>query len=436
MRRLAERVYVVCTLVYFSAPFAPRYHAIGESPDDPTTQSNLPLFALQAIVYAIALGYIAKWWPVFRNGLRQGKWVLVLASLAIASAGWSEVPTFTARRAIVVFSTTMFGIYFGATFRREVQVRLLCWAFAIMAVSSVVAAVLFPDYGVDRLFHEGDWQGVYAQKNILGRLMLLGALVFVLRPGRGVWSSAARLGGVLLCVIVLFFSGSRTSFVVLLALLVAIPVYRVAVARRAEVGVPLLMVALLVVVGGMMWLPDNYGALLGMLGRDETLTGRTFLWAGAVEAISAKPWLGYGYSAFWLGTTGPSRSIITDVGWGVTQAHNGYLDLCLDLGVVGLSLFVWSMWCGFLTAIKEYRPALRASLWPFVVVSMTVIINVVEGDLFKGNGLSWALYVSALVGTDIVAGEARGTESPRVPARSPGRASRPAIRPRGAAPIA
>jgi len=66
------------------------------------------------------------------------------------------------------------------------------------------------------------------------------------------------------------------------------------------------------------------------LGRDSTLTGRTEIWAGIVPDFFNHPILGHGFSGFWT----PARTSANQVG----QAHNGYLEVSLELGLAGLLL--------------------------------------------------------------------------------------------------
>ncbi|WP_049558612.1 O-antigen ligase family protein, partial [Limnoraphis robusta] len=75
--------------------------------------------------------------------------------------------------------------------------------------------------------------------------------------------------------------------------------------------------------------------LLGLIGKDPSLTGRTDLWAWAREMIDKRPWLGYGYTAFWQGLDGGSAYIIRAARWPVPYSHNGILDLWLDIGLLG-----------------------------------------------------------------------------------------------------
>jgi O-antigen ligase len=68
------------------------------------------------------------------------------------------------------------------------------------------------------------------------------------------------------------------------------------------------------------------------LGRDETFTGRTWIWEAVIPEFKHMPWLGHGFQSFW---TTEWRAMV----FGMPYAHNGYLDILLELGVVGLALY-------------------------------------------------------------------------------------------------
>ena len=91
--------------------------------------------------------------------------------------------------------------------------------------------------------------------------------------------------------------------------------------------------------------------LLEALGRDPTLTGRTKLWDWAIAANEDRQWLGSGYRAFWIDQN--TRYFFVTFAWnrgpegdrsesfsGPTHAHSGFVDLILELGYVGLCVFV------------------------------------------------------------------------------------------------
>jgi O-antigen ligase len=75
--------------------------------------------------------------------------------------------------------------------------------------------------------------------------------------------------------------------------------------------------------------------LLGRAEQSDTLSGRAFIWPLVSYYISFRPWLGYGYEAFW--TPAHIDTISDELQWGLREAHNGYLEVLLSTGIVGLT---------------------------------------------------------------------------------------------------
>src|SRR3984893_16756181 len=92
---------------------------------------------------------------------------------------------------------------------------------------------------------------------------------------------------------------------------------------------------------------DINGDLAGAVGRDPTLTGRSNIWK-AVLSTNTNPLIGTGYESFWLG---PRLNHVWQLAGQVNEAHNGYLEIYLTLGLVGVFLL-------FLFIIASYRTIL------------------------------------------------------------------------------
>ena len=147
------------------------------------------------------------------------------------------------------------------------------------------------------------------------------------------------------------------------------------------------MVAIVPVV---VWLAPH---LLQALQRDFYLTGRVPLWVSITRSVAEKPILGYGYSGYWF----VSESWATHAArfaWLPGFAHNGYLDLLLDLGVVGLAVFLGSL-AGLARrtcSLTSRGPAVSTSLAGFLFLFATV--NLVESSIAVRNDFWWVIYVA------------------------------------------
>jgi len=100
------------------------------------------------------------------------------------------------------------------------------------------------------------------------------------------------------------------------------------------------------------------------LGRDPTLTDRTRIWS-VVLSVATNPLVGTGYESFWLG---PRLQKIWQVFPGINEAHNGYLQMYLQLGFIGLLILVWMLISFYATIWKKQESlsglvSLNLALW-------------------------------------------------------------------------
>lgn len=261
-------------------------------------------------------------------------WALML--LAFLSVGWSRFPEVTLRRSAALALSTLYALILALRFQPKELIRLLGWVFLVAMVMSLLFVLLLPEWGIMGRPHEGAWRGIYTHKNVLGRACAFAVLVFstlLLEDSRHKRKQLLWAAGLSLSLITLVASQSATSQLLLLILFVY--------------GLVLGFARLLPGIWPAVWLFSGVGAIvlseyyptiLQLWGKDVTLTGRTILWQDVLTVAGKSIWLGYGYGGFWLGEAGPSSVIWAMVGWNPPHAHNGYLDILLELGMVGFLL--------------------------------------------------------------------------------------------------
>jgi O-antigen ligase len=146
--------------------------------------------------------------------------------------------------------------------------------------------------------------------------------------------------------------------------------------------------------------------MLEWMGRDATLSGRTLIWKQVWIFILQRPWLGWGYEAFWRGTRGEAFRVVAAVHFMVFHAHNGFLEIWLELGAAGLTLFALS----YARAWRKLWPMLLAGeiervMWMVFVLALILFYDLDENTLLIYNGLFWVLYVAALANVEFLAVE-------------------------------
>ena len=144
-------------------------------------------------------------------------------------------------------------------------------------------------------------------------------------------------------------------------------------------------------------------AFTALLGRSKDLTGRTELWHSVGSMIQARPFLGYGFSGFWSGGSLESYLVERYVGWSPTYSHNGYLELLLNLGLVGCLLFLAFLSRGLSQAVRlaEHRTA-KEDIWPLAFLVFVVVHNCAECSILSQNCFEWALFVATVISANPV----------------------------------
>jgi len=138
-------------------------------------------------------------------------------------------------------------------------------------------------------------------------------------------------------------------------------------------------------------------SVLGVLQRDSTLTGRTELWHAVLLSIMKRPWLGYGFNAFWM-AEGESSMVLQQVSWNAKDSDNGFLSVALDVGILGLSI----LFAGYLVFWRRALRLLRRSagvvpIWLCTYLAFIFLYNLTVGGLLVQNNIFWILYVSTAV---------------------------------------
>jgi O-antigen ligase len=191
------------------------------------------------------------------------------------------------------------------------------------------------DFGEPEL--AGAWRGIYGHKNIAASVMAV--LIFV------GWF-AARMGirfvGSLIALaafVFLIFSGGKSALgMVFIVGIIAFMTDHVSTLwRKALVALGPLALLNFLTVGSTA--SETAQAVIHMLPIDPTFTGRTDIWAFALEAMGEHPWIGRGFEAFWYSDA--LRYGVEDSSlWmaSVATSHNSYIDLALTIGLPGLVL--------------------------------------------------------------------------------------------------
>ena len=367
---------------------------------DPVTQM------VWTVVYVVTAILALTQWRRITYLVMRDKLLLLLVGIAVISVLWSVEPGLTLRRGVTLAATTMFGAYVAARYTASELLRLLAWALGIAALLSLILALALPTYGMYVDPRGEAWRGLYSNKNALGGNMALSALAFLCIAFAGHMRWWIAWGGVVLSTILLGLSESKTALVAFMVVLALCPLF-IALRWRHILVVPFYVIAVLaygIVVGLLL---TNLDDILFVLERDPTLTGRTELWSAVLEMIRQRPWLGYGFQAFWLGWRGESSHIllwmiVAEGNYNYGAADNGYLELWLSLGFLGVSVYLFAFARTLFRAVRWARLTKETveGLWPLMILTFILLYNLSESAILAHNNTLWLLYVVAQLTTE------------------------------------
>lgn len=320
------------------------------------------------------------------------------------SISWSDYPGVAFKRWIKALGDPVMVLIVLTDRNRTAAVkRLLSRVGFLLVPLSILFIKYYGDLGraFDRATGDPMYIGVTTGKNLLGMICLISVLAAEWRffqsfPGRGCQTRVGPLvaNGVLLAMGLWLFwlANSMTSLSCFLLASGVMAATRLRAVIRRPWLVHVLVLAVVCVSASALFLSLG-GGVLETMGRDPTLTGRTGVWK-LVLNMTRNPVFGAGFESFWLG---PRLEKIWSVyWWHPNEAHNGYIEVFLNLGWVGVTLFAVLLIASYLNVFDAFRrdPEMgRLRLAYFVVA---VVFNFTEAAM-KMLDPVWILFLMAVI---------------------------------------
>jgi len=300
------------------------------------------------------------------TAILRANWPIALFFVyCLVSIAWSDFPDIAFRRWVKALGDLVMVLIVLTDANPAAAIRrLLARVGYVLVPVSVLFIKYFPDLGRAYEPGVGAWMpmytGVTTTKNLLGMITLIsgiGAMWRLLHPARG--EDGARHKGqvlaesVLLIMVfwLLYKADSATSLSCFLMAGMLILLSSRAWFRRMPLLIHSVVFAM-VGVSSFALFSSSGGGLLGTLGRNSTLTGRTDIWDQVLK-MADSPLLGTGFESFWLGTR--LQKIWDLWWWHPNEAHNGYIEVYLNLGWVGLFLLGIVLIAGYRNIMATFR---------------------------------------------------------------------------------
>jgi exopolysaccharide production protein ExoQ len=283
--------------------------------------------------------------------------------LVTASIAWSFYPGASALGVLTTWMSLAVAVSIAVNYSWREILRAMGLAFRLIlglslvfefVVSAFIGKPILPfwvDYDTteklpkllywsrDLLFEGGKIQGIVGNSSLLAFVALVGLIVFCIqfaakstnRVRTAFWIAIAVVN------IALTRSATITVALVVLAFVVIVVLALRRVGPRGALAIYAAVVAL--VVGGVIAVTQLSSSILGLLGKSDDLTGRLDIWNAVITLAQQRPAFGWGWVSYWVPWVAPFDTLAFVAGVRQLHAHNAWLDVFLQLGIVGLVVF-------------------------------------------------------------------------------------------------
>jgi exopolysaccharide production protein ExoQ len=338
---------------------------------------------IECLVILLAIGILVsrsfRWHDLFARNIA----LMAFLSFALFSVLWSDFAWVSFKHWFRDLGNYVVILVALSDPRPVEAVRTLLRRVAYLLIPlSILLIKYYPYLGI----HYDEWTGMAAyvgastSKNMLGALCLVSGIFFFWdlvthwpnpNQQRGRWIFV-NFSFIVMTLWLLLKSHSATSAACFVLGCLVIAAAHTKSGQRHPTVLKLAIPACFVVY---LILGFGFGLneqLAAMMGRDPTLTGRTKIW-GTLLAMDTNPLVGTGYGSFWLGSR---LNSVWELRGRITESHNGYLEMYLNLGIIGLLLFVVFLIAAYgsickkqLTSKKDYA-SLALALWTVLLFYM------------------------------------------------------------------
>lgn len=322
----------------------------------------------------------------FHQSLMSNFFVWSIPLLALFSTLWSDTPGVALRGGIVLLFINFLGLYTSVFYN---QVNLSAF-FRYAGTLIILLSFMSGEVGDD-----GSLVGILFSKNSLGSIaaftLILWLVSFLYYPRERLIAFPAML----ISMLAVLASQSGGGLFTLISLFLILMLLKITKTFSIKYLIPLYIALILFLSLCGYLLITNLENLLALINKDLTFTGRVPLWAEVWSAVLQKPFFGYGSHSFWQswrGIENPAAQLLNGYWlWEPPHSHLGFLDIWVDLGLVGFIIFMLSVLVSLVLAFLQFRKDIKLGTISIMCFSYVIISNLSESSLIQPS-FSWLIF--------------------------------------------
>lgn len=346
-----------------------------------STSSAFNQILYSGLFLASVLSLISRKNDLYRI-IKEEKFLSLFIAFAFASMLWSDYSFTTFKRIFQILAVYLtcisYLIYVESAEEIIKPLKNILYPYMILTFLSILA--IPQARGAD-----GMWRGMTGFKNELGQIgvisIILCYIFYLMETSQRKKLFAAFM--ILISLVITIGTKSSTStlgvaFLIGMGGLLLVDKLFVPLKIGRTISTIFIALFCLSFVGIMIFAPDLSTAVPELFGKDASFSGRSDLWEYLLSERNINRVIGSGYEAFWVPESSRILSIWEVFIWIPLQAHNGFIDIFLSTGYIGLGItamiFLWYL----INYIKVQKP----HPWALFIL-VTIIFNIQESSLLR-----------------------------------------------------
>lgn len=350
-----------------------------------------------SIAFFLAILAILHKHGAFKRFLVEQKVLVLLLAYAFLTVFWASSSSVALKRwfQFAGYVTVIWCALLPAGSPRRI-LKILRFLFTSAIFLSLVMSLLGKGHSIDA---NGAWRGLFSHKNILGQVCAITLIMwlpaFTSKNSWRLWLYA--LASSLITFFMLLKSNSATALVIFVLAFVGWIIFYLPFRREIKavlLPIPAFLFLFWVTNFQVTTIEDMF---FNSLHRETSFTGRTVLWEAFMETAGAHTLFGSGFNSFWISNNENAQHLIQKLGWDPGQAHNGYLDILNELGIIGGVIFGLFL-LQTLIRTRRYRYIDReVGTVLFFTIFSQILYNYVETSFCRISSLGWLVVLVAAV---------------------------------------
>ena len=340
--------------------------------------------------------------------------LILILGLMGSSVGWSNYQLISGFAFVAQLATTVVAVFFAIQFDWRQLLNIfantirfvLLLSLIIELVGSIIGPIKppFANFEGDtppapaywwvqgNLFSSDRIQGFVGNANLLAFVSLLGLAIFFVEYLVSARNQKLAVFSMLAAATFMALSKSASMNVALVIATIAAAIAMLAEGRPRPIRHRIYKTSIWLTLFGAFLVFVYWVELTDILGKSPDASGRLYIWQNVWALISERVVLGWGWISHWIPGVAPYEGLIVINAVPHYHAHNAFLDVWLQLGLVGLAFFVWLVASTFIRvwkiAVSHTNPLY---LWPLFVFMVIATQALTESRLLVENG--WVLLV-------------------------------------------